>query len=51
MLHPCTDDGRPWVDLAHIVACLNRLDTASHDKVNIYLILKNDTLLICALFL
>lgn len=33
MLHPCTDDGRPWVDLAHIVACLNRLDTASHDKI------------------
>lgn len=41
MLHPCTDDGRPWVDLAHIVACLNRLDTASQDKVCVLELLVN----------
>lgn len=35
LFHPCTDDGRPWVDLAHIVSCLNRLDTASQDKVSL----------------
>lgn len=33
VLHPSSDDGRPWVDLAHIVSCMNRLDTASQDKV------------------
>ena len=33
ILHPCADDGRPWIDLAHVVACLNRLDAASQDKV------------------
>ena len=33
VLHPVTEDGRPWIDLAHVVACLNRLDAASHDKV------------------
>ena len=33
VLHPVAEDGRPWIDLAHVVACLNRLDTASHDKV------------------
>jgi len=33
VLHPVTEDGRPWIDLAHVVACLNRLDAASHDKI------------------
>ena len=32
VLHPCSEDGRPWIDLAHVIACLNRLETASHDK-------------------
>lgn len=28
-----TEDGRPWLDLAHVVSVLNKLDAGTHDKV------------------
>jgi len=34
VFHQVTTDGRPWLDLAHVVACLNKLDSGSQDKVN-----------------
>ena len=27
------EDGRPWLDMAHVVSCLNRLDAGVSDKV------------------
>jgi len=27
------EDGRPWLDMAHVVACLNRLDAGLNEKV------------------
>lgn len=35
VFHQVTADGRPWLDLAHVVACLNKLDSGSQDKVEI----------------
>ncbi|GBM63371.1 PAN2-PAN3 deadenylation complex subunit pan3 [Araneus ventricosus] len=33
LFHQITEDGRPWVDIAHVVACLNKLDAGSSEKV------------------
>ncbi|KAL6258818.1 hypothetical protein P5V15_010764 [Pogonomyrmex californicus] len=33
VFHQVTADGRPWLDLAHVVACLNKLDSGSQDKI------------------
>nr|XP_053639805.1 PAN2-PAN3 deadenylation complex subunit pan3-like isoform X1 [Cherax quadricarinatus]XP_053639806.1 PAN2-PAN3 deadenylation complex subunit pan3-like isoform X1 [Cherax quadricarinatus]XP_053639807.1 PAN2-PAN3 deadenylation complex subunit pan3-like isoform X1 [Cherax quadricarinatus] len=33
VFHQVTDDGRPWLDLAHIVSVLNKLDAGSSDKI------------------
>ena len=27
------EDGRPWLDMAHVIACLNRLDAGLNEKV------------------
>jgi PAB-dependent poly(A)-specific ribonuclease subunit 3 len=27
------EDGRPWLDMAHILACLNRLDAGLSERV------------------
>ena len=27
------EDSRPWLDMAHVVACLNRLDAGVPDKI------------------
>lgn len=35
VFHQVTTDGRPWLDMAHVVACLNKLDSGSQDKVKI----------------
>lgn len=37
VFHQVTEDGRPWVDLAHVVQCLNKLDTGAPEKVIILL--------------
>lgn len=34
LFHSVADDGRPWLDHAHIVQCLNRLDAGTMEKVN-----------------
>lgn len=33
LFHHVTESGGPWIDLAHIVACLNKLDAGSPEKV------------------
>lgn len=33
VFHQVTPDGRPYLDLSHVVYCLNRLDAGSPDKV------------------
>ncbi|XP_075230352.1 poly(A) specific ribonuclease subunit PAN3 isoform X2 [Lycorma delicatula] len=33
LFHQVTDDGRPWLDMAHIVHCLNKLDIGSQEKI------------------
>ena len=27
------EDGRPWLDMAHVIACLNKLDAGVGEKV------------------
>ena len=36
VFHQVEADGRPWLDLAHIVTCLNKLDYGSPDKVFVF---------------
>lgn len=33
LFHCLTEDGRPWMDHAHIVQCLNKLDAGTLEKV------------------
>ena len=33
VFHQVMEDGRPWLDMAHVLACLNRLDAGVADKV------------------
>jgi PAB-dependent poly(A)-specific ribonuclease subunit 3 len=33
VFHQVAADGRPWLDLSHVVYCLNRLDTGAAEKV------------------
>ncbi|XP_037086618.1 PAN2-PAN3 deadenylation complex subunit pan3-like [Pollicipes pollicipes] len=33
VFHAVTDDGRPFMDMAHVVQCLNKLDAGSSDKI------------------
>ena len=33
VFHQVAADGRPWLDMAHVVSCLNKLDSGSQDKV------------------
>lgn len=35
VFHQVTADDRPWLDMAHVVSCLNKLDAGSPDKVRI----------------
>lgn len=34
LFHAVTEDGLPWLDHAHIVQCLNKLDAGTMEKVN-----------------
>lgn len=34
LFHQVTEDGRPWLDMAHIVHCLNKLDAGTQERVN-----------------
>lgn len=36
LLHAVTEDGRPWLDHAHIVQSLNKLDAGVLEKVQLY---------------
>jgi len=36
VFHQVTADGRPYLDLSHVVYCLNRLDAGSGDKVTCF---------------
>lgn len=33
LFHTVTEDGRPWLDHAHIIQCLNKLDAGTLEKV------------------
>uniref|UniRef100_A0A0A9X0K3 PAN2-PAN3 deadenylation complex subunit PAN3 n=3 Tax=Lygus hesperus TaxID=30085 RepID=A0A0A9X0K3_LYGHE len=33
VFHQVTQDGRPFLDMAHVVHCLNKLDAGAHEKV------------------
>lgn len=33
VFHQVTAEGKPWLDMAHVVSCLNKLDAGSQDKV------------------
>lgn len=33
LFHQVDADGRPWLDIGHVVATLNKLDVGSHEKV------------------
>lgn len=33
VFHQVTEDGRPWLEMSHIVQCLNKLDSGSLEKV------------------
>lgn len=34
LFHSVSEDGRPWLDHAHIVQSLNKLDAGTMEKVN-----------------
>lgn len=34
LFHSTTEDGRPWLDHAHIVQSLNKLDVGSMERVS-----------------
>ena len=36
VFHQVTEDGRPWLDMAHVVTCLNKLDAGVNEKVSFY---------------
>lgn len=38
VFHQVTEDGRPWLDMAHVVTCLNKLDAGVNEKVSCNLI-------------
>jgi len=33
VFHQVTPDGRPWLDLSHVIYCLNRLDAGIPERV------------------
>jgi len=34
LFHQVTEEGRPWLDMSHVVQTLNKLDSGSSDTVN-----------------
>lgn len=35
LFHQVSEDGRPWLDMSHVVQCLNKLDTGAPEKVSV----------------
>ena len=35
VFHQVMEDGRPFLDMAHVISCLNRLDAGIPDKVKL----------------
>lgn len=33
VFHQVAEDGRPWLDMAHVVHCLNKLESGSQEKI------------------
>ncbi|XP_067134771.1 PAN2-PAN3 deadenylation complex subunit pan3 isoform X3 [Centruroides vittatus] len=33
LFHQVTEDGRPWLDMSHVVQCLNKLDAGVQEKI------------------
>lgn len=38
VFHQETEDGRPWLDMGHIVQCLNKLDAGAPEKVSDFIL-------------
>lgn len=38
LFHSVTEDGRPWIDQAHLAHCLNQLDGGTGAKVMVYFV-------------
>ena len=36
LFHQVSEDGRPWLDMSHVVQCLNKLDAGAPEKVSVY---------------
>lgn len=34
LFHQVNEEGRPWLDMSHIIQTLNKLDSGSSDTVN-----------------
>lgn len=41
LFHTVTEDGLPWLDHAHIVQCLNKLDAGTMERVSLLLMLSS----------
>lgn len=35
VFHQVTDEGTPWLDMAHIIQCLNKLDVGVPEKISL----------------
>ena len=43
LFHQVSEDGRPWLDMSHVVQCLNKLDTGAPEKVSVHEICGSDS--------
>lgn len=35
VFHQVDENGAPWIDMSHIIQCLNKLDSGSSDKISL----------------
>merc|ERR1719367_989662 len=35
VFHQVMEDGRPWLDMAHVISCLNKFDAGVQDKISL----------------
>jgi len=43
LFHQVSEDGRPWLDMSHVVQCLNKLDAGAPEKVSVCEICGSDS--------
>lgn len=47
VFHQVSEDGRPWIDMGHIVQCLNKLDAGAPEKVSFKLLCNFENITSC----